>query len=104
MVAGTTVSAAADVAKRVETSACSLLLRDPFSQGYQMPTDDSRPGFTDKERERVHRTLEKFGCGGEDDALDSVSYPVGTQTHPGPVVLAAFGRGTLPVRGRHQRL
>ncbi|MGD0312620.1 MAG: GDSL-type esterase/lipase family protein [Acidimicrobiales bacterium] len=59
------ISGAAKATGRVKPPPVYYLsLGDSYSQGYQTPTDDNGPGFTDKVAKKAHMTLENFGCGG----------------------------------------
>jgi lysophospholipase L1-like esterase len=56
--------AATPTGHKVKVPVYYLSLGDSYSQGYQTPTDDNGPGFTDKVAKKAHMTLENFGCGG----------------------------------------
>jgi len=70
-----------------------LSLGDSYSQGYQTPTVDNSPGYTDTVAKKEHLVLENFGCGGatttslletvgcpgSQEAVYGVAYPGTTQ-------------------------
>jgi lysophospholipase L1-like esterase len=93
-----------------------LSLGDSYSQGYQTPTDDNGPGYTDKVAKKAHMTLENFGCGGatttsltstigcpgSQEVSHEVTYPTTTQeqaaldfinAHPGDIGLITVSIG-----------
>jgi lysophospholipase L1-like esterase len=93
-----------------------LSLGDSYSQGYQTPSDDNGPGYTDKVAKKAHMTLENFGCGGatttsltstvgcpgSQEVSHEVTYPTTTQeqaaldfiaAHPGEIGLITVSIG-----------
>jgi lysophospholipase L1-like esterase len=118
LVATTTVSSANPIhaARTPKPTVYYLSLGDSYSQGYQTPTVDQSPGYTDKVAKKEHMTLENFGCGGatttslldtvgcpgSQEATYGVAYPDTTQeaaalafiaAHPGQIGLITVSIG-----------
>ena len=80
-----------------------LSLGDSYAQGYQTPTLDNGPGFTDKVAKKDHMILENFGCGGatttslmsaigcskSQEVSHAVTYPTATQEGAALAFIAA---------------